>query len=98
VVVGENVALGGVATQSSLHSHGFPSHAIDGNRDGVFGRGSCTHTAAEVNPWLRLNLLKRHKVFSVVITNRLDGVPTRLNGAEIRIGNSLDNNGNNNPR
>ncbi|XP_056122174.1 fucolectin-5-like [Rhinichthys klamathensis goyatoka] len=95
---GENVALGGVATQSSVHSYNFASNAIDGNRNGVYSRGSCSCTSAEVNPWWRLNLLKRHKVFSVVITNTLDSVPTRLNGAEIRIGNSLDNNGNDNPR
>ncbi|XP_067305547.1 uncharacterized protein [Pseudorasbora parva] len=95
---GENVALGGVATQSALYGNGFASNAIDGNKDGVYHHGSCTHTQDVLNPWWRLNLLKRHKVFSVVITNTLDSVPSRLNGAEIRIGNSLDNNGNDNPR
>ncbi|XP_051720716.1 fucolectin-5-like isoform X2 [Ctenopharyngodon idella] len=95
---GENVALGGVATQSSLGGNAFAFNAIDGNKDGVYSHGSCTHTKADLNPWWRLDLLKRHKVFSVVITNTLDSVPSRLNGAEIRIGNSLDNNGNNNPR
>ncbi|XP_051720715.1 uncharacterized protein LOC127496864 isoform X9 [Ctenopharyngodon idella] len=94
---GENVALGGVATQSSLHGNGFAFNAIDGNKDGVYSRGSCTHTQHVLNTWWRLDLLKRHKVFSVVITNT-DSDPKRLNGAEIRIGNSLDNNGNNNPR
>lgn len=52
----------------------------------------------ELNPWWRLDLGKTHKVFSVNVTNRGDGFPERLNGAEIRIGDSLDNNGNNNPR
>uniref|UniRef100_A0A673MIZ7 Uncharacterized LOC107719123 n=1 Tax=Sinocyclocheilus rhinocerous TaxID=307959 RepID=A0A673MIZ7_9TELE len=95
---GKNVALQGRATQISLHGNGFASNAIDGNKDGVYGHGSCTHTVNDLNPWWRLDLLKRHKVFSVVITNTVDSVPERLNGAEIRIGNSLDNNGNNNPR
>ncbi|KAL0189904.1 hypothetical protein M9458_017003, partial [Cirrhinus mrigala] len=38
-----------------------------------------------------------YSVSRVVITNRLDCCPERINGAEIRIGNSLENNGNNNP-
>ncbi|XP_031431792.1 uncharacterized protein LOC105906721 [Clupea harengus] len=95
---GENVALRGKATQSDLHSNGFAYNAIDGNRDGIWGHGSCTHTEAHVNPWWRVDLLQKYKVFSVIITNRKDGTPSRLNGAEIRIGNSLNNNGINNPR
>lgn len=95
---GENVALIGKATQSFLYGNGFASNANDGNKDGVYTHGSCTHTHKTLNPWWRLDLLKRHKVFSVVITNTLDNLPERLNGAEIRIGDNLDNNGNNNPR
>ncbi|TRY60747.1 hypothetical protein DNTS_029606 [Danionella cerebrum] len=93
-----NVALKSRATQSSLYGNGFAFNAVDGNKDGVYGHGSCTHTQQEINPWWRLDLLKKHKVFTVVITNTLDSIPERLNGAEIRIGSSLDNNGNNNPR
>ncbi|RXN38271.1 fucolectin-6-like isoform X2 [Labeo rohita] len=95
---GENVALKGKATQISLYGNGFAFSAIDGNKDSVYTHGSCTHTEKALNAWWRLDLLKRHKVFSVVITNTLDNIPERLNGAEIRIGNSLDNNGNDNPR
>ncbi|XP_045072319.1 uncharacterized protein LOC123481147 [Coregonus clupeaformis] len=96
---GENVSLKGKATQSSLHKFGSAYNAIDGNRDGRWAHGSCTHTEVELNPWWRVDLLKTYKVFSVTITNNLDVIPSRLNGAEIRIGNSLDNNnGNNNPR
>ncbi|KAL1259902.1 hypothetical protein QQF64_010479 [Cirrhinus molitorella] len=94
---GENVALQGKDTQSSLHGYGIASNANDGNKDAVYFHGSCSHTEKELNPWWRLDLLKKHKVFSVVITNRADTPSSRLNGAEIRIGNSLDNNGNNNP-
>ncbi|XP_062395744.1 uncharacterized protein LOC134083436 [Sardina pilchardus] len=94
---GENVALKGKATQSDLYGNGFAYNAIDGNRDGVYDHGSCTHTKAHLNPWWRVDLLQNHKVFSVVITNMVDA-PSRLNGAEIRIGNSLEQNGINNPR
>ena len=95
---GENVALGGRATQSSLYDRGFPSNAIDGNQDGSYVHGSCTHTNNDLGPWWRLDLVKRHKVFSITVVNTLDNIPTRLQGAEIRIGDSLDNYGNSNPR
>ena len=95
---GENLALQGKATQSSLYSFlGNAYHAIDGNRASSLSKASCSHTNADLSPWWRLDLQKTHKVFSVKITN-IDDLPQRLNGAEIRIGDSLANNGNNNPR
>ncbi|XP_031135293.1 fucolectin-5-like isoform X1 [Sander lucioperca] len=95
---GENLAVQGKASQSSLYSNGIAYNAIDGNRDGIWSQGSCTHTKNDFNPWWRLDLGKTHRVFSVNITNTVDSIPQRLNGAEIRIGDSLDNKGNNNPR
>ncbi|KAL7835762.1 hypothetical protein SRHO_G00281090 [Serrasalmus rhombeus] len=94
---GQNVALGGTATQSSLYSYYFASNAVDGNRDGIVSRGSCSMVNNDFSPWWKVDLLKRHKVFSVIITNRQDSAPEKLLGAEIRIGDTLDNNGNNNP-
>ncbi|XP_013129888.1 pentraxin fusion protein-like [Oreochromis niloticus] len=98
VPTGENLAIQGKATQSSLHSIGVAYNAIDGSRANNWNQASCSHTNADFTPWWRLDLGKAHKVFSINITNQGDGVPQRINGAEIRIGNSLDNNGNNNPR
>ncbi|XP_072548656.1 fucolectin-1-like [Salminus brasiliensis] len=92
---GENVALKGRATQSSLYGYLLASSAVDGNR---YSPGTCSHTNFELSPWWRLDLLKQHKVFSISITNRQDVYAKRLNGAEIRIGDSLEHNGNNNPR
>ncbi|XP_068586010.1 uncharacterized protein [Cebidichthys violaceus] len=94
----ENLALQGKATQSSLHTTGVANNAIDGNRAFYWSQGSCTHTKQDFNPWWRLDLGKTHKVFSVNITNSVDSLPQRLNGAQILIGDSLENNGNNNPR
>ena len=91
------MALRGKASQSSLHSTGFAYNAIDGNRASKWAEASCTATACESNPWWRLDLRRVYKVFSVAITNRYE-TPTRLNGAEIHIGDSLNNNGNHNPR
>ncbi|KAK3523111.1 hypothetical protein QTP86_015703, partial [Hemibagrus guttatus] len=39
-----------------------------------------------------------YDISNVIITNRGDACPERINGAEIHIGNSLINNDNNNPR
>ncbi|KAK1896169.1 Fucolectin-1 [Dissostichus eleginoides] len=97
----ENLAIQGKAAQSSLYSFYSPYYAIDGSRDSKFDDGSkvmsCSVTNNELNPWWRLTLHKTHKVFSVKITNR-NAVPERINGAEIRIGDSLVNNGADNPR
>ncbi|XP_074540319.1 uncharacterized protein LOC141801242 [Halichoeres trimaculatus] len=96
---GVNLALKGKASQSSIHQEGMAYLAIDGNNDNEWAHGSCSHTKDDFAPWWRLDLITAHKVFTVKITNRINSqVAPRLNGAEIRIGDSLDNNGNNNPR
>lgn len=97
VSAGENLALQGKAAQSSLYEYGFAYNAIDGSHDSTWEHGSCSHTSNDINPWWRLDLRKTHRVFSVNITN-MDTNPERLDGAEIRIGDSLENNGNANPR
>ncbi|KAL2084798.1 hypothetical protein ACEWY4_020316 [Coilia grayii] len=101
-VQAKNLALNGKATQSDLvraptSGEAIAQNAIDGNRDSNFFHGSCTHTDTQNNPWWRVDLLKEYIITSVVITNRGDCCPERLNGAEIRIGNSLLDNGNLNP-
>uniref|UniRef100_A0A3Q2DBI6 Si:ch211-215k15.4 n=1 Tax=Cyprinodon variegatus TaxID=28743 RepID=A0A3Q2DBI6_CYPVA len=93
----KNMAIYGKASQSTVYPGAIANNAIDGNREARFDLGSCSATNNDFNPWWRLDLGKTHKVFSISITNRLE-VHTRINGAEIRIGDSLDNNGNNNPR
>uniref|UniRef100_A0A4W5LM69 Si:ch211-215k15.4 n=1 Tax=Hucho hucho TaxID=62062 RepID=A0A4W5LM69_9TELE len=84
----ENVALYGKATQSSLYEFGIPGNAIDGNRNAILMGGSCTHTLQDINAWWRVDLLKTYKVFSIIITSTVDSVPSKLSGAEIRIGNA----------
>nr|AEA39707.1 F-type lectin [Epinephelus coioides] len=91
------LALKGKASQSSLYEFGNAYNAIDGNPNPKWEDGSCTHTKNNISPWWRLDLGKTHKIDSVKITNR-DEEAERLNGAEIRIGDSLANFGNNNTR
>ncbi|KAM4694447.1 fucolectin-5-like [Discoglossus pictus] len=93
-----NVALQGRATQSSLWGWSYAMNAIDGNQDNHLDHGSCSHTHRNYGPWWRVDLLKCHRISQIIITNRGDCCGERLNGAEILIGNSLSNNGNNNPR
>ncbi|KAM4694452.1 uncharacterized protein O3C94_004946 [Discoglossus pictus] len=100
----ENVALRGRAAQSTVYgntAYGYvsdPIHAIDGNDDSNYYHGSCTHTLYDYAPWWRLDLLRPYKIARVTITNRGDCCGERLNGADILIGSSLANKGNNNPR
>ncbi|XP_063756498.1 uncharacterized protein LOC134875783 [Eleginops maclovinus] len=93
-----NIAKGGRVSQSSLAVGGVPQRAVDGNRASIWGQNSCTHTKTETQPWWRLDLLKTYRINTVTITNRRDCCHERINGAEIRIGNSLNDYGNANPR
>ncbi|KAL7855504.1 hypothetical protein AOLI_G00191080 [Acnodon oligacanthus] len=94
-----NVALGGYATQSaSSYTEHYASRSIDGNKNTDFNDKFCSTTDYADSPWWRVDLLNMYEISSVVITNRGDCCTQRIIGAEIRIGNSLDNNGNNNPR
>ena len=67
-VMGTNFAVDGFATASSLLPRGDPKHAIDGHRDDVFVRGSCSLTTKQYEPWWRLYFLKQVLVIEVVIT------------------------------
>lgn len=97
----ENVALRGKATQSTRLTDNPVSaahNAIDGNRNSEFSVGSCTHTNEQTNPWWRVDLLQSYIITSVTIFNRGDCCQHRLSGLEIHIGNSLNNEGLENPK
>ncbi|XP_065117506.1 uncharacterized protein [Paramisgurnus dabryanus] len=96
VEVYEFLAVGD-ATQSSTFEDWFAEKGIDGNRGLSQQFTGCTQTVSESNPWWRLDLRDVYCINSVVITSRFDCCPEEINGAEIHIGNSLENNGNNNP-
>ncbi|XP_026054877.1 uncharacterized protein LOC113040897 [Carassius auratus] len=92
-----NLALNAWVVQSSLgNPQGAAEHAVDGNRDSNYAKGSCTLTKVEFNPWWRADLGNVYSISNVSITNRGDCCKERLRGAQIRIGNKLENNGNNN--
>ncbi|OCT77244.1 hypothetical protein XELAEV_18032443mg [Xenopus laevis] len=87
-----NLAKLGEATQSSdLDSQGAQL-AIDGVKHTDNSQGSCSHTENDNPAWWRLDLKVRYKVETVVIRNRMDSHRERLLGAEIRVGDSVNNN------
>nr|XP_055073970.1 uncharacterized protein LOC129453647 isoform X2 [Misgurnus anguillicaudatus] len=94
----ENVAFSGIATLSSTYYIFVAQNAIDGVKYGPGEGAFCASTEYQYYPWWRLDLQYKYEISTVVITARSDGSAYQTNGAEIRIGNSLDNNGNNNPR
>uniref|UniRef100_A0A673K8R5 Fucolectin-6-like n=1 Tax=Sinocyclocheilus rhinocerous TaxID=307959 RepID=A0A673K8R5_9TELE len=92
-----NVALKGVAHQSvDLLNRNTAFKAVDGNRAANLANDSCTYITAKSNPWWRVTLQQPYKIVMVSITNWGDCCADRISGAEIRIGNSLVNDGNQN--
>lgn len=88
------MAIGSSATQSSTLAYWSAEKAVDGIKNSWM---SCSSTGFENNPFWRLDLLKIYRVHRVVVTNRIDCCPEQITGAEIRVGNSLKNNSNDNP-
>ena len=92
------MALGGTAIQSSTNAiHGAAEQAIDGNDDPDFYQRSCSHTQQLPRQWWRLELPGVYRVLEIEVTNR-NALRHFINGVEILIGNSMANNGNDNPR
>ncbi|XP_026546725.1 fucolectin-4-like, partial [Notechis scutatus] len=96
----DNLALGKPTSQSSdyiYESLGSPDKAVDGDCNGTWRHGSCAHTSLERNPWLLVDLGEPHKIYVVVLKNREDCCGERLYGAEVHLGDSLDDHGRANP-
>ena len=88
--LGQNIALGGRATQSSTAFEGAAQRAIDGNTDGqYFNSNSVTHSAAnETDPWWEVALADESVIERIVVWNRTDGGQTiqeRLRGAVVKV-------------
>uniref|UniRef100_I3JJQ9 Fucolectin tachylectin-4 pentraxin-1 domain-containing protein n=1 Tax=Oreochromis niloticus TaxID=8128 RepID=I3JJQ9_ORENI len=93
----QNVALNRETVQSSVSAAYGPSKGVDGCRNGNLVAECCTHTLEDLGPWWRVDLLAVYKVSAVTIINRQDGYTERILGAQILIGNSLEQNGTQNP-
>ncbi|CAH1253114.1 PKD1L3 [Branchiostoma lanceolatum] len=87
-IPGFNIALGKTAYQTSIYWGGYASYAVDGNTDTNYYALSCTSTAFQSNPTWWVDLGQSSMVVSVVIFNRRDCCPERLNPFNIHIGDS----------
>ncbi|XP_072047541.1 uncharacterized protein [Amphiura filiformis] len=101
VLMPEIPLFGEHSSQSSIGFGGTPALAVDGNTDGDYFHGSCTHTVDGNNSaWWAVDMQQLYCVGRVVIYNRNDCFMSecygdRLDGAIIRAGN--DSNTLNNP-
>ncbi|MCP4849992.1 MAG: DUF1549 domain-containing protein [Verrucomicrobiaceae bacterium] len=81
---GRNIARAGVATQSSNFSGAtLAGKAIDGNADGTFG--SCACTQEQTNGWWELDLGAEMAIDHIVVFNRNDCCPERLDNVSVAI-------------
>ncbi len=93
----ENLAQKGTATQSSTRYSQSAEHAIDGGKDFSSSSSSCATTSSQHNPWWRLDLQATYQV-NIEVVYRDDIFPGKMKNIQVKLGNSLLNNGNNNPR
>ncbi|XP_078584680.1 myeloperoxidase-like [Branchiostoma floridae x Branchiostoma japonicum] len=87
---GVNLALGRPTAQLSTSHGGLARRAVDGNTDGDFHSGSCTHTNRPGNrrPWWRVDLGTAQAIGNVVVFNRQDCCSERLNNFQVHVGDS----------
>ncbi|XP_019621358.1 PREDICTED: uncharacterized protein LOC109467748 [Branchiostoma belcheri] len=88
---GVNIALGKAAFQTSDPIGAPASRAVDGNTDTNYLAGSCTHTnfdPGEADPSWWVDLGQPCAIDRVVIFNRQECCPERLNPFNIHIGDS----------
>ncbi|XP_019624440.1 PREDICTED: uncharacterized protein LOC109470100 [Branchiostoma belcheri] len=84
-----NVALGKAANQTSINAaNGVASRAVDGNTNGQYRSGSCSHTeGGDPDPTWWVDLGQSYVVDRVVIFNRMDACCVgRLNPFNVHIG------------
>jgi len=77
------------ASQVSEGWSGRPSRAVDGNSDGLYRSGSCTHTNRANRPWWKVDLKATYAVDKVVVWNRADCCASRLNNFEVLVDSQL---------
>ena len=67
----DNLSRGKPASQSSTYQTYDADRAVDGNRDGDFDRGSCTHTdVGDDHPWWMVDMQQMMIVKEVTLFNQ----------------------------
>ncbi|XP_025079774.1 fucolectin-like [Pomacea canaliculata] len=88
VLGSENVALRKPARHISTFAESLNAtadKAVDGNPDGDFSHGSCTHTNEFYNTWWKVDLMGFYNITSVQLFTRTDACGDRLQNFEVRV-------------
>lgn len=80
---GSNIARSGKATQSSVGYRSPANKAIDGNKDGRFTSCSCSNN--EKDAWWEIDLGAEFPIDHVLVYNRNDCCPERLDNVFVKI-------------
>ena len=80
-----NLALNGIATQSSTDFGGVASRAIDGDSNPLWSSGTLTHTADLANSWWEVDLGGTYVIGGVRLFNRGDCCWQRLSNFRVSI-------------
>ncbi|HLU50382.1 MAG TPA: discoidin domain-containing protein, partial [Planctomycetota bacterium] len=81
-----NLALRGVARQSSTGFNGEANRAIDGDTNGNYGSNTITHTAdGDPAPWWELDLRATVEIDTIVLWNRTDCCSQRLSNFRVTL-------------
>lgn len=71
---GVNIARKGKASQRNTAHGGVAERAIDGNKDGTYGKGGQTHTEEDTSqPWWEVDLGRTVPISSIAVYNRTEG-------------------------
>ena len=84
---GRNIALGKPCRQSSTAWNGEAALAVDGDRDGIFSRGTSTHTREDDDaPFWEIDLEQTHSIDEIRVSGRSERPhDRRLDGHRIEI-------------
>jgi hypothetical protein len=85
VGLGTNVALNGVATQSSQFEDWEAGRAIDGNTDGNGEGGNSVSLTDGENSWWEIDLQAAHDISYIKLWNRLDCCSYRLTNFTVTV-------------
>jgi len=81
-----NLALSGVATQSSTAHGGAASRAIDGNTSGEWNQGTITHTnTTSTTAWWQVELPQNSNIEQIALFNRTNCCSTRLSNFTVSV-------------
>ncbi|MEZ5300598.1 MAG: discoidin domain-containing protein [Verrucomicrobiales bacterium] len=80
-----NLALTGTAFQSTTGFGGVASRAVDGNRNGVYGGNSVTHTNNGANDFWQVDFGATRHLSTINLWNRTDCCANRLDNFSIQV-------------